>query len=44
MTIESNQFPDQRRFSTQDIMWGLGIWAVILGLSPVVMFYLLMVN
>ena len=44
MTIESNQFPEQPRFSTEDILWGLGIWTVILGLTPVVMFYMLMVN
>ncbi len=44
MTIESNQIPDQGRFSKQDILWALGIWSVILGLSPVVMFYVLMVN
>jgi hypothetical protein len=30
-------------FSTEDILWALGIWSVILGLSPVVVFYMLMV-
>jgi hypothetical protein len=44
VTIESNQLSEQPRFSTQDIIWALGIWSVILGLSPVVMFYVLMVN
>ena len=44
MTIESNQSGEQSRFSTPDILWALGIWSVILGLSPVVMFYVLMVN
>ena len=44
VTIESNQFPDQGRFRTQDILWALGIWSVILTLSPVVLFYVLMVN
>jgi hypothetical protein len=28
----------------QDIIWAVGIWSVILTLSPVVMFYVLMVN
>ena len=42
MNIETN-FSDQARFSTQDILWALGIWAVILGLSPMVVFYMLMV-
>lgn|GEM_PF-5219386 len=42
VNIETN-FSDQARFSTQDILWALGIWAVILGLSPMVVFYMLMV-
>jgi hypothetical protein len=28
----------------QDILWAVGIWSVILTLSPVVLFYVLMVN
>jgi len=35
--------PD-RGFSTQDILWAVGIWSVILSLSPVVLFYVLMVR
>ena len=37
---------DSRRagFCMQDIIWAVGIWSVILTLSPVVMFYVLMVN
>jgi len=34
----------QKGFSIQDILWAVGIWSVILSLSPVVMFYVLMVN
>ena len=30
-------------FTTEDILWALGIWSVILSLSPVIVFYLLMV-
>jgi len=30
-------------FTTEDILWALGIWSVILGLSPVIVFYVLMV-
>jgi hypothetical protein len=30
-------------FTTEDILWAVGIWSVILGLSPVIMFYMLMV-
>ena len=31
-------------FASQDILWAVGIWSVILSLSPVVLFYVLMVN
>ena len=44
MNIQSNHFPEQQGFSKQDILWALGIWSVILSLSPVVLFYVLMVN
>ena len=44
MNIQDNQFPEQQGFSKQDILWALGIWSVILSLSPVVVFYVLMVN
>lgn len=27
-----------------DILWSIGIWAVLLGLSPAIVFYILMVN
>jgi hypothetical protein len=51
--IENNILPDQRVFTTRDIRWGgfttedvlwaVGIWSVILTMSPVVVFYMLMV-
>ena len=31
-------------FCTSDVLWAVGIWSVILTLSPVVIFYVLMVN
>lgn len=34
---------DEQGFSTEDILWAAGIWAVILTLSPVIVFYMLMV-
>jgi hypothetical protein len=40
----NNHFPEKQGFSTQDILWAVGIWSVILSLSPVVVFYVLMVN
>jgi hypothetical protein len=36
--------PDHQGFCIQDILWAVGIWSVILSLSPVVVFYVLMVN
>ena len=30
-------------FTTEDILWAVGIWSVILCLSPVIVFYMLMV-
>ncbi len=30
-------------FTTEDIVWAVGIWSVILTLSPVILFYMLMV-
>jgi hypothetical protein len=34
---------EQQGFSTEDILWAIGIWSVILTLSPVIVFYMLMV-
>ena len=36
-------YPEQQGFTTEDILWALGIRSVILSLSPVVVFYVLMV-
>jgi hypothetical protein len=51
--IENNTLPNQPGFTTRDVRWGafttedvlwaVGIWSVILTLSPVVVFYMLMV-
>lgn len=41
--FENNTIPGQQGFSTGDILWAVGIWSVILTLSPVVVFYVLMV-
>ena len=43
MNTEDNPFPEQQGFTTEDVLWALGIWSVILTLSPVVVFYVLMV-
>jgi len=34
---------EQQGFSTGDILWAVGVWSVILTLSPVIVFYMLMV-
>jgi len=34
---------EQQGFTTADILWAVGIWSVILTLSPVIVFYMLMV-
>jgi len=44
VTTQHNSFPQRQGFSRQDILWALGIWSVILSLSPVIVFYVLMVN
>jgi hypothetical protein len=44
VSIQNNSFPEQQGFSAQDILWAVGVWSVILCLSPVVVFYVLMVN
>jgi hypothetical protein len=35
--------PEQRGFTTSDIIWALGIWSTIICLSPAIVFYVLMV-
>lgn len=44
MNTQNSGFPKDRGFSMWDILWAVGIWSVILSLSPVVLFYVLMVN
>ncbi|MBP1095729.1 UNVERIFIED_ORG: hypothetical protein J2R93_001432 [Bradyrhizobium japonicum] len=36
-------FTTEESFTTEDILWAAGIWSVILTLSPVIVFYMLMV-
>jgi hypothetical protein len=43
VNIENNPVAELTGFTTEDILWSLGIWSVILTLSPVIMFYMLMV-
>ncbi|MFO1111629.1 MAG: hypothetical protein U1E61_20850 [Bradyrhizobium sp.] len=34
---------DNRSFTMEDILWAIGIWSVLLTMSPVIFFYMLMV-
>ena len=43
VNTKDNTFPEPQGFTTEDILWALGVWTVILGLSPVIVFYMLMV-
>ncbi len=43
ITQDNNLVREQQGFTTEDILWALGIWSVILCLSPVIVFYMLMV-
>lgn len=43
MNNEQELVVEQKGFSTEDIVWAVGIWSVILCLSPVIVFYVLMV-
>ena len=42
--IQENSEHVNGTFCRQDILWAVSIWSVILTLSPVVVFYMLMVN
>ena len=43
MNNEQELVVEQKGFTTEDILWAVGIWGVILCLSPVIVFYMLMV-
>jgi hypothetical protein len=34
---------DRKGFSTEDILWAVGIWSVLLTMTPVIFIYMLMV-
>ena len=43
MNNEQELVVEKEGFTTEDILWALGIWSVILCMSPVIVFYMLMV-
>lgn len=34
---------ERKGFTIEDILWAIGIWSVLLTMSPVIFFYMLMV-
>jgi hypothetical protein len=40
---EKHPAAEQQGFTTGDILWALGIWSAIISLSPVIVFYVLMI-
>jgi hypothetical protein len=44
MSSQDHQVFEEPAFTKEDILWAFGVWSVILALSPVIVFYLLMVN
>ena len=43
MNTKEESGPEQQGFTVEDIVWALGIWSVIICLSPVILVYMLMV-
>ncbi|MGC2780865.1 MAG: hypothetical protein WA418_35045 [Bradyrhizobium sp.] len=41
--MQDHSYPDQQGFSVEDIVWAVGIWSVILTLTPAIAIYLLMI-
>jgi hypothetical protein len=40
---QEHRVGEPKGFTTADILWALGIWSAIICLSPVIVFYMLMV-
>jgi hypothetical protein len=43
LPILDQQIPELKGFTIEDILWAVGIWSVLLTMSPVILFYVLMV-
>jgi hypothetical protein len=41
--LEPQEASAPQGFTLEDILWAIGIWSVIICLSPVIVFYMLMV-
>ncbi|MGC2083990.1 MAG: hypothetical protein WA702_11640 [Bradyrhizobium sp.] len=43
VALQDNPYSVRQGFSTEDILWATGIWTTIVTLTPMILFYLLMV-
>jgi len=43
MPASGPQVLERKGFTLEDILWAIGIWSVLLTMSPVIFFYMLMV-
>ena len=43
VALQDYTYPEDQGFTREDILWGIGIWFVILTLTPLIAFYLLLV-
>jgi hypothetical protein len=43
MPVSYENILDRKGFSTEDVLWAVGIWSVLLTMTPVIFFYMLMV-
>ena len=43
LPILDQQILELKGFTIEDILWAVGIWSVLLTMSPVILFYVLMV-
>jgi hypothetical protein len=43
LSVLEQEIVDHRGFTLEDTLWSIGIWSVLLTMSPVIFVYLLMV-
>ena len=43
MLLFNPKVPEPQGFTIEDILWAIGIWSVLLTMSPVIVVYMLMV-
>lgn len=43
MPVFDRNIFERKGFTIEDILWAIGIWSVLLTMSPVIFFYMLMV-